>query len=59
MKEATGVGANLALNLVAGSLFAEILRALPNEGRMAIVGYVDKEHHAEIDLSAVPRQRRP
>jgi NADPH2:quinone reductase len=58
VKEATGgVGANLALNLVGGSFFAEILRSLANKGRMAIVGYVDNQHHADIDLSAVHASR--
>ena len=58
VKEATGgVGANLALNLVGGSFFAEILRSLANKGRMAIVGYVDNQYYAEIDLSAVHSNR--
>ena len=58
VKEATGgTGANLALNLVGGSFFAEILRSLANKGRMAIVGYVDNQHHAEIDLSVVHANR--
>jgi len=60
VKEATGgLGANLALNLVGGSFFAEILRSLANKGRMAIVGYVDKQHHADIDLSAGHANRIP
>jgi NADPH:quinone reductase-like Zn-dependent oxidoreductase len=58
VKEATGgAGANLALNLVGGSFFAELLRSLANKGRMAIVGYVDNRHHAEIDLAAVHANR--
>ena len=58
VREATGgVGANLALNLVGGSFFAECLRSLANKGRMAIVGYVDGQHHADIDLSAVHTNR--
>jgi NADPH:quinone reductase-like Zn-dependent oxidoreductase len=47
-----GEGAHLAMNLVGGSVFAETLRALAREGRLAIVGYVDGEHHADIDLNA-------
>ncbi len=51
--EATGGrGANLAVNLVGGSVFAEMLRSLAYEGRLAIVGYVDGQHHADIDLNA-------
>ena len=58
VKEATGgKGANLALNLVGGSFFPEILKSLANQGRVAIVGYVDNQHHAEIDLSAVHANR--
>ena len=58
VKEATGgKGANLALNLVGGSFFPEIMKSLANQGRVAIVGYVDNQHHAEIDLSAVHANR--
>ena len=58
VKEVTGgKGANLALNLVGGSVFPEILKSLANQGRVAIVGYVDGQHHAEIDLSAVHANR--
>jgi len=58
VKEATGgAGANLALNLVGGTYFAEILKSLDNKGRVAIVGYVDGAHHADIDLSAVHANR--
>ena len=53
VRAATGdKGANLAVNLVGGSVFAETLRSLAYEGRLAIVGYVDGEHHADIDLNA-------
>jgi NADPH:quinone reductase-like Zn-dependent oxidoreductase len=52
-----GAGANLAVNLVGGSVFPEILRSLSRQGRVAIVGYVDGEHHADIDLSAVHANR--
>ena len=47
-----GEGVNLAVNLVGGSVFAELTRSLAQEGRLAIVGYVDGEHHADIDLNA-------
>ncbi len=47
-----GEGVNLAVNLVGGSVFAELTRLLAREGRLAIVGYVDGEHHADIDLNA-------
>ena len=52
-----GAGANLAVNLVGGSVFPECLRSLARQGRVAVVGYVDGEHHADIDLSAVHANR--
>lgn len=58
VREATGgAGADVALNLVGGTYFPEILRALARKGRVAICGYVDGSHHAEIDLSAVHANR--
>ncbi|HYC47292.1 MAG TPA: zinc-binding dehydrogenase [Burkholderiales bacterium] len=58
VKEATGgKGADVAVNLVGGTYFPEILRALARKGRVAIVGYVDNAHHAEIDLNAVHANR--
>lgn len=56
--EATGGrGVNLAVNLVGGGVFPELLRALANQGRMAIVGYVDGSKKSEIDLDAVHGKR--
>jgi NADPH:quinone reductase len=58
VKEATGgAGADVAVNLVGGSIFPEILRALARKGRVAIVGYVDGQYRSEIDLSAVHANR--
>ncbi|MGZ8156548.1 MAG: quinone oxidoreductase family protein [Burkholderiales bacterium] len=58
VREATGgAGANVAVNLVGGSLFPEMLRSLARKGRLAVVGYVDNQHHADIDLSAVHANR--
>jgi NADPH:quinone reductase-like Zn-dependent oxidoreductase len=52
--EATGGhGADLALNLVGGSQFAECLRSLARKGRLCVVGYVDGRLSAELDLAAV------
>jgi NADPH:quinone reductase-like Zn-dependent oxidoreductase len=50
-------GASLAINTVGGSVFAEILRSLAFQGRMAIVGYVDGVLKGEIDLDAVHAKR--
>lgn len=56
--EATGgKGANLAVNLIGGSAFPDCLHALANQGRMAIVGYVDHALKSEIDLEAVHGKR--
>lgn len=50
-------GADLVVNTVGGSVFAEDVRALAFEGRLATVGYVDGVVHAEIDLSALHAKR--
>ena len=58
VRDATrGAGANVAVNLVGGSLFAECLTSLARKGRLIVVGYVDNQHHADIDLSAVHANR--
>ena len=53
-----GRGADLVVNAVGGSVFAECVRALGFEGRLATVGYVDRVLKAEIDLEAL-HARRP
>jgi NADPH:quinone reductase-like Zn-dependent oxidoreductase len=54
VKAATGGnGADLIVNLVGGTQFAECLKCLARHGRLAVVGYVDGSLKAEIDLSAV------
>jgi NADPH:quinone reductase len=56
--EATGQrGADLVVNTVGGSVFAENIRALAFEGRLATVGYVDGVLHADIDLEALHAKR--
>jgi NADPH:quinone reductase-like Zn-dependent oxidoreductase len=58
VKEATGgKGANLIVNLVGGSVFAECVRCLARQGRLAVVGYVDGVLKAELDLAAVHSNR--
>ncbi len=52
-----GKGANLAVDLVGASVFPEIMRSLAYEGRVAIVGYVDGQYRAEIDLGEVHLKR--
>ncbi len=56
--DATGQhGADLIVNTVGGSVFAENIRALAFEGRLATVGYVDGVLHADIDLEALHAKR--
>ncbi|MBI4189497.1 MAG: zinc-binding dehydrogenase [Betaproteobacteria bacterium] len=58
VKEATGgKGADLIVNLVGGSVFAECVSCLARRGRLAVVGYVDGALKAEIDLGAVHIKR--
>jgi NADPH:quinone reductase len=52
-----GSGANLALNLVGGSMFPGCLKSLANQGRLVIVGYVDGVMKSEIDLETVHGKR--
>ena len=56
--EATGgCGADLAINTVGGTVFAECMRSLAFEGRLAIVGYVDGVLKAEVDLDTLHAKR--
>lgn len=56
--EATGgKGANLCVNTVGGTVFAECVRALAFEGRLAVVGYMDGVLKTEIDLDALHAKR--
>lgn len=57
MQATEGKGANLAVNTVGGTLFAESLRSLAFQGRMGIVGYVDGTLSAPIDLEALHAKR--
>ena len=50
-------GADLVVNAVGGSVFAENIRALAFEGRLATVGYVDSVLHADLDLEALHAKR--
>ena len=52
-----GAGVNLVVNTVGGTVFAESVRALAFEGRLATVGYVDHQLRAEIDLQALHSKR--
>lgn len=57
MEATGGHGANLVVNAVGGSVFAENIRAMAFEGRLATVGYVDGVLHADLDLEALHARR--
>jgi NADPH:quinone reductase-like Zn-dependent oxidoreductase len=50
-------GADLVVNTVGGTVFAEDVRALAFQGRLAMVGHVDNVLQAELDLEALHRKR--
>jgi len=57
MRATGGAGVNLVINTVGGSVFAECVRCMAFEGRLATVGYVDGVLHADIDLQALHARR--
>ena len=57
MEETGGKGVDLVVNTVGGSVFAECVRCLAFEGRLATVGYVDGTLEAEIDIQALHTRR--
>jgi NADPH2:quinone reductase len=57
MQATGGKGANLVVNNVGGTMFAECVRSLAYEGRLATVGYLDGSMKSEIDLDALHSKR--
>jgi NADPH:quinone reductase-like Zn-dependent oxidoreductase len=57
MKATEGKGVDLVVNTVGGSVFAECVRSMAFEGRLATVGYVDGVLKAEIDIQALHAKR--
>jgi NADPH:quinone reductase-like Zn-dependent oxidoreductase len=57
MAATAGRGVDLVVNTVGGSVFAECMRTLAFEGRLATVGYVDRQLDATIDLQALHARR--
>jgi len=57
MKATDGKGVNLVVNNVGGTVFAECIRCLAYEGRLATVGYLDGSMKGEIDLDALHSKR--
>jgi NADPH2:quinone reductase len=50
-------GVDLVINTVGGSVFAECIRCMAFQGRLATVGYVDGVLKAEIDIEALHSKR--
>ena len=57
LQATAGRGADLVVNAVGGSVFAECVRCMAFEARLATVGYVDRVLQAEIDLQALHAKR--
>jgi NADPH:quinone reductase-like Zn-dependent oxidoreductase len=57
MRATGGKGVDLVVNTVGGSVFAECVRSMAFEGRLATVGYVDGVLKAEIDIQALHAKR--
>ena len=57
MKATDSKGVNLVVNNVGGSLFAECVRVLAFEGRLATVGHMDRVHTATLDLEGLHARR--
>jgi NADPH2:quinone reductase len=57
MDATAGKGVDLVVNNVGGSVFAECIRSLAYQGRLATVGYLDRTMKAEIDLDALHARR--
>jgi NADPH:quinone reductase len=57
MKATAGKGVDLVVNNVGGSVFAECIRVLAFQGRLATVGYLDRVMKAELDIDALHAKR--
>jgi NADPH:quinone reductase len=57
MQATGGKGVDLVVNNVGGSVFAECIRCLAFQGRLATVGYLDRVMKAELDIDALHAKR--
>ena len=57
MEATGGHGADLVINTVGGTVFAESMRCMAFEGRLAMVGYVDGVTQSDIDLTLLHTNR--
>ena len=57
MAATSGKGVNLVINTVGGSVFAEDVRTMAFEGRLAMVGYVDGVMETPLSIEALHSKR--
>jgi NADPH2:quinone reductase len=57
LKATDGQGVNLVVNNVGGTVFAECIKSLAFEGRLATVGHMDRTLSATLDLEALHSKR--
>jgi NADPH:quinone reductase-like Zn-dependent oxidoreductase len=57
LKATDGKGVNLVVNNVGGTVFGECIKALAFQGRLAIVGHMDRTMSATLDLEALHSKR--
>ena len=57
LKATDGKGVNLVVNNVGGTVFGECVKSLAFEGRLAIVGHLDRVLSAPLDIEALHRKR--
>ena len=57
MQATGGAGVKMVVNNVGGSVFTEEIRCMAFEGRLGMVGYVDRTLKAEIDIEALHARR--
>jgi len=57
MQATAGAGVDVAVNAVGGAMFAECMRSLAFQGRLATVGYLDGVLDAKVDLQALHARR--
>src|SRR5881628_932304 len=57
LKATDGKGVSLVVNNVGGSVFAECIKSLAFEGRLATVGHMDRVFTTTLDVETLHRQR--
>jgi NADPH2:quinone reductase len=57
MEVTGGKGANIVIDAVGGTVFGECMRSMAYEGRLAMIGYLDRELESTIDLATLHAKR--